>query len=336
MRKSIAIISLFLTIFVFIHIKNIDAASSTYFSLSFDPESQVPVSTTVEIWARLFSSSGPVIGKTYKFYVDGVYLNQGKNVATGWVYVPFTPTSARDYKIKVVFEGDSTYSASYKESTLTVTASIDDADIYSFTSPSGTYYLGDPATATVKIENTGTTTRYFWVGLSYWDSNGHREDVPAQESSSLSPGGKATLTFNWDIPDGLATGWCSITTAVYDNSALSDPSLDYEDAENAFQIAKDDDGDIAINNIQVYDYITNSLISSELTAGHPFNILFQIENMKSIDINSQINLDLFIDNELYQTVIIESLQSNEILVLSVYWLTFSYVTFTLMTASASL
>ena len=115
----------------------------------------------------------------------------------------------------------------------------DNAEIISFTPPSGTFQRGETASTSVVISNTGTTTRSFWVGLSWWDSDGTRYDVTPKATSSLSPNGEGDVSFSFTIPSGASAGWCDISTAIWDDYSggnVIEPQYDGEDRTNAFQI----------------------------------------------------------------------------------------------------
>jgi len=53
------------------------------------------------------------------------------------------------------------------------------AEITAFEPPEGSLSSGSPATASVRVENTGTEYRTFWIGYSVQDSTGEWHDVPA-------------------------------------------------------------------------------------------------------------------------------------------------------------
>jgi hypothetical protein len=53
-----------------------------------------------------------------------------------------------------------------------------EAKIVSFEPPEGTLRPGDPATASVRLQNTGGTTRTLWLGYSVQDSAGEWYDAP--------------------------------------------------------------------------------------------------------------------------------------------------------------
>jgi hypothetical protein len=57
-------------------------------------------------------------------------------------------------------------------------AGAEPAEITSFEPPSGVLQSGQPATASVRVENTGTDTTTFWVGYSVRDSAGRWYDAP--------------------------------------------------------------------------------------------------------------------------------------------------------------
>ena len=150
-----------------------------------------------------------------------------------WNYQPEFDGSVR-WKAKAVKDGETA------NSTERIFYIIPDAtSIVSFEPPSGTYEPGDSTSAVVRIENTGTTTQSFWVGLSWWDSEETRYDVPPVESDVLSPGGADNVIFNFTIPNDVAQGNCDISTEVwedYDGVDMLPPKFDEEDQLGAFTI----------------------------------------------------------------------------------------------------
>ena len=81
---------------------------------------------------------------------------------------------------------------------------------------------GDSVEANVQVKNMGTTTRSFWVGLSFfhpesgpWPNDLNWYDVPPLETEELSPGVETTVTFRFKIPDWLPPNQYTATTAVW-------------------------------------------------------------------------------------------------------------------------
>jgi len=116
---------------------------------------------------------------------------------------------------------------------------VDNAAITSWTPPSGTLRAGATASASVTIKNTGTTTRSFWVGITWWDSARTTHDVTPKQSTSLVPDGQATLSFSWTIPSGAAIGSCEVGAGVwngYSGGLMVSPEYDSRDQVGAFTI----------------------------------------------------------------------------------------------------
>jgi hypothetical protein len=107
------------------------------------------------------------------------------------------------------------------------TVESDVAEIISFTPPTGTLQRGTQTAATVRVKNTGTTTRSFWVGLSFadevtfdlpydtWPIGWY--DVMPQQTETLSPGEESTVVFQFEIPLWLVPGLHKAATKVWDD-----------------------------------------------------------------------------------------------------------------------
>ena len=117
------------------------------------------------------------------------------------------------------------------------------ASITSFNPSSGTFRPGDSITAKVTVKNTGTTTRSFWVGLSYRKPDGSWYDVPPKQTRTLSPGEITTVTFSYTLPSDAPEGWYDAVTAVwngYDSyrNKMIEPRFDSEERSDAFKVEK--------------------------------------------------------------------------------------------------
>lgn len=96
------------------------------------------------------------------------------------------------------------------------------AEVTYFGPPTGILQRSTQATSIVKVKNTGTASRSFWVGLSFshqnaapWPGYGWY-DVPPLATPVLQPTAEATIIFNYDIPVWLPSGSYSAHTAVWD------------------------------------------------------------------------------------------------------------------------
>ena len=103
-----------------------------------------------------------------------------------------------------------------------VTSEPKPATIIEFNPPTGILHRGQQMQATVTIKNTGTTSRSFWVGLSFsepsageWPNGWY--DIPPIQTNMLSPGAEQTVTFSMDILWWLAPGAYTAVTAVWEN-----------------------------------------------------------------------------------------------------------------------
>ena len=99
--------------------------------------------------------------------------------------------------------------------------STDAAEILELSPPRGTLQRGTQAEATVRVRNIGSTTRRFWVGLSF-AAPGAAEwpdgwlDLPPIESALLAPNQEDLITFTFDVLSWLPPGSYGATTAIWE------------------------------------------------------------------------------------------------------------------------
>ncbi|MEI6514862.1 MAG: CARDB domain-containing protein, partial [bacterium] len=123
--------------------------------------------------------------------------------------------------------------------TLTTTSSTG-AKITSFAPQTGLVNYGANGAVTVTMQNTGTTSRAFWVGLSFsgpssgtWPNGWY--DVPPQQTATLAPHETQTINFQFTIPYSLAPGQYTAHAAIwsgYDSTTdrMVEPQFDYQHA----------------------------------------------------------------------------------------------------------
>jgi hypothetical protein len=115
------------------------------------------------------------------------------------------------------------------------------AEILEFSHITGTVEPWSEVAAVVVISNTGTTTRSFWVGLSYKKQGTSTWiNVPPQQSVDLYPDGSANVQLSWTLTDEAGT--YDIFTKIwdgYDASAdqMIPPSYDEQIDIGAFIIS---------------------------------------------------------------------------------------------------
>jgi hypothetical protein len=99
----------------------------------------------------------------------------------------------------------------------------ENAEIMDFTPPKGTYERGETATCELKIKNTGTDDKIFWVGLSFahesttgdaWPEGWH--DI-APKKASLKSGESKTITFTIHIPKTWRSGQYYAVSSIWDD-----------------------------------------------------------------------------------------------------------------------
>lgn len=152
---------------------------------------------------------------------------------TGFITV--TPTVT-------VTVGQETTVLTYVPTTVTrtqtaATAPKDNAQISEFQPPTGSSNPGDSLKTTVVVVNTGTTTRTFWVGLSYQKPDGSYYDVPPQQTNVLSPHENQLLTFRWNLPQDAPGGQYNAVVAIWNgydsqNNRMVEPKFDEKRAES--------------------------------------------------------------------------------------------------------
>jgi hypothetical protein len=110
-----------------------------------------------------------------------------------------------------------------------------------FSHKTGTVEPWSQVAAVVVISNTGTTTRSFWVGLSYKKQGTSTWiNIPPQQSVDLYPGGSANVQFSWTVTN--EPGTYDMFTKIWDGyDASTDqmipPSYDEQIDIGAFIIA---------------------------------------------------------------------------------------------------
>lgn len=98
----------------------------------------------------------------------------------------------------------------------------DDAQIISFIPPTGILERGDEVSATVRVKNIGTSTRSFWVGLSFAGPGSYEWpigwfDILPMETVTLEPNEEDLLIFTFKIWETLPEGAYLAYAAVWDD-----------------------------------------------------------------------------------------------------------------------
>lgn len=115
------------------------------------------------------------------------------------------------------------------------------AEITSFESPSGVLQSGDPASASVRVENTGTDATTFWVGYSVRDGAGRWYDAPPRPVF-LEPGAESDAQEISTGPLGTA-GPYAARASVWDRRPGSEGAtrLANTERDDAFSVAETQD-----------------------------------------------------------------------------------------------
>ncbi len=176
----------------------------------------------------------------FRIFVKTTALYNG-----AWFADPTTSGSAKSPEVYSYVSGITSDQQNeyvfYYTVTVKQPAAEDKANIVSFTPPSGEFSPGDTISAQVTVKNTGTTTRSFWVGLSYQKSDGSWLDVPPKQTSTLSPGATQTLTFTYTLPADVPEGYYNARVAVWNgydsaNNLMVEPRFDVRDVQSAFRV----------------------------------------------------------------------------------------------------
>lgn len=186
-----------------------------------------PVSRTVRVnfWLDRNQAS------SYDFYQTSSSQSVSSGGGTKTFIFNFTPTSTGTYFRR--FEVETNVNSNYAKTdswawgnAFSCTSTSDNAQIVSFTPPTGQKERGDQVTATVRVKNTGTTTRKFWVGLSFaeewvdvdetpgpWPEGWY--DVRPQQTDSLSSQDWEDVQFVFIIPPTSPSGIYTARAAIW-------------------------------------------------------------------------------------------------------------------------
>jgi len=151
----------------------------------------------------------------------------------------------------------------------------DNAQIVSFDPPTGNFNRGDTLTATVRVRNTGTTTRTFWVGLSYQKPDGSYYDVPPQQTAMLAPQQEQSVTFRWLLPQDAPSGQYGAVAAIWNsyNSQINEmvrPKFDQKSFDKVFTATSVCQGtatiQVQIAKYQFYSKIKGPILNIQVSA----------------------------------------------------------------------
>jgi len=183
---------------------------------------------------------------------DGTVWKSGYAESDGWtIWFCLQPTtqSGEFYKARVYYNGYQRGESveirfglyESKEISLLTNVPRDNAWMHVFDTPSGILHPGDWTTTKVEIENTGTTTRSFWILVSYQRPDGIWYDLDSQQTIVLSPSQKETKSFDWQIPLDAPFGLYNARATVwhgYDsvNKVMIPPKFDHWDKTVVFTV----------------------------------------------------------------------------------------------------
>ncbi len=191
---------------------------------------------------------GPTQGVTLS--ISGLPTNVGVDDLTGKSCSPtcsimfgistLSGTSPGTYALTITGSGGGkSHTTTYS---LTVTSQpSDSASLIEFNAPKGNFNSGDSLVASVIVRNTGTTTRAFWVGLSYHKPDGSFYDVPPQQTNTLSPQQDQLLRFIWNLPQDAPAGQYGAFAAVWNgydqvHNQMIEPRFDAKNLANSFSV----------------------------------------------------------------------------------------------------
>jgi hypothetical protein len=201
--------------------------------------------TTQQYTLTMYAGAGGTVSPQSGTYNVGATVTISATASPGYTFSSWSGSGPGSYTGTanpcnncVIINGDITETGNFQ-----ATPSIDNAQITSVQWPSGQHSPGDNIATTVTIQNTGTSTRSFWVGLSYQKPDGTWYDVPPSQTSTLSPSQTQTLTVggSWTLPNDAPAGSYGAKTAIwndYDSSqnVMKPPMFDSKTQSNAFTV----------------------------------------------------------------------------------------------------
>jgi len=212
----------------------------------------VKAGTEVTFSVKIYDYDGDQ--ERVEWYLNGRHVHTSYDVedhVVGWSHVFYTSGT-----VKVIGYDKEGHSSEPIEWTINVGSTprptptptstpaphrYDDAKIRSFDPPSGMFNPGDTITASVTIKNTGTTTRSFWVGLSYQKPSGDWYNVPPKKTRILRPEEVQTLQFEYTLPDDAEIGSYNAVAAIWNSydpvdDKMVKPMFDRRTVYDAFTI----------------------------------------------------------------------------------------------------
>ncbi len=166
---------------------------------------------------------------------DNIILSTSDDGLYNWEIPASVPTGTT-YQVKIVDTSDSScfdYSNGYFYITSVPT---DKAEIVTFSPPpTGFLQRGGQTQATVRVKNTGNTTRSFWVGLSFAHESASNAgwpygwyDIYPIQTDSLQPNEEQLVTFEFTIPETLQAGQYYAAAAIWEGFDVSRHQMDGE------------------------------------------------------------------------------------------------------------
>jgi len=143
--------------------------------------------------------------------------------------IPSNLQAGTTYQVKIIDTSNSSvYDYSNGYFYVTAPPPVDNAAILDFDPPTGILQRGTQTTATVRVKNTGTTTRSFWIGLSFahetatnagWPYGWY--DIYPIQTNPLQPNEEQLITFDFTIPETLQAGQYYATAAIWEGFDVS-------------------------------------------------------------------------------------------------------------------
>jgi len=200
---------------------------------------------------------GRSTGEKWQYIGDGLVpnlgsLTPGEEEKDSISSYDIPHVSDGDYYVVVEADSDGEISESDEgnniRSEILTIANVVGAKITAFVPQTGVVNYETSATASITVENTGTLSRTYWVGLSFsgpdagsWESQEGWLDVPPQETGILLPGETQTFVFSYDVTHKLAPGQHIAYAAVWDgydetDDLMVEPRYDHKE-ENTFIVS---------------------------------------------------------------------------------------------------
>jgi plastocyanin len=207
-----------------------------------EPQREVAIQTRESITFRIEADDpdGNLLGT--EWYVDGDLAEETQSISGSSDTVTWSRTfdSAGTYIVEAqVFDDQRAYTSTV-EWIVTVEERSFDIEIVDLSVNPGIYRPSETATATVEIENRGTSEGQMFVGYSAIGPNGriYDNDGRAGQTVQIGPGERQTVTVEWQLPEDIPSGSYDASVVLWKETSPDEleTRLDTAQVKNAFDI----------------------------------------------------------------------------------------------------